>query len=392
MDTFEKSQTENEIAFANELTSPAPGRSGRRSHPVTVVAASLLFLSAATLTACGSDKGGGAGGAGGKGVAGATGHGGANAGTGGAAGSGAGGRAAAGGAGGTSAEGGAGGGAGISGAGGGAGDSGAGGDDGAGGAGGAAGAAGAGGTAGAAGVGGRGTAGMGGRGGNGGRGGSAGAGGAAGGGGRGGAGGAGGVAGAGGRGGTAGAGGAGGAGGSTAPAFSRTFDTTTESAVLSDFADPNATNLGAAGSGSTPTLTFDGTLGNPAAGSLKAAAHFTDYLQYIDVNLNLTPAVNLMGKTLHAKVRLASGAFAGQVTLHADTTNAAVYGAGTPVALTQGAWTDLTLNLASVTTTGWNASQVVQIGLLIETGDRPATGTFGAAVDAVINIDSIIAN
>src|SRR5213075_1693202 len=123
---------------------------------------------------------------------------------------------------------------------------------------------------------------------------------------------------------------------------------------------------------------------NPAAGSLKATAHFTDYQQYIDVDLNFSSAVNLAGKTLHAKVRLASGAFAGQVTLHADTTSASVYGAGTPTALTQGAWTDLTLNLATVTQTGWNASQVMQIGVLIETGDRPTTGTFGAAVDAAI--------
>jgi len=162
--------------------------------------------------------------------------------------------------------------------------------------------------------------------------------------------------------------------------------------VLSDYADPNATNLGAPGAATPATLIFDGTTGSPTGGSLKATAHFTDYVQYIDVDLNLTPAINLSGKTLHAKVRLASGAFAGRVTLHADTTNAAIFAGGTPVTLTQGAWTDLTLNLASVTTAGWNASQVTQIGVLIETGDRPTTGTFGAAVDAVINIDSIIAN
>jgi len=390
MDTFEKYKSCRKSFFMNEMTSPASGRSGRRSNPITVVAAGLLFLSAATLAACGSDKGGGSGGAGGAGGKGgsSTGFGGGAPGTGGTAGTGAGGRAAAGGAAGTVGVGGAGGEAGVSGAGGGAGDNGAGGDNGAAGAGGTAGTAGAGGTAGAAGGGGRGMAGAGGRGG---RGGSAGAGGM---GGRGGAGGHGGAA-VGGAGGSAGAGGvagAGGAGGSTPPAFSRTFDTTTESAVLSDFADTAQTNLGAPGSTPAPTLVFDGTTGDPAAGSLKATAHFSDYLQYIDVDLNLNPAVNLAGKTLHAKVRLASGAFAGRVTLHADTTNASVFAGGTPVTLAAGTWTDLTLNLASVTTAGWNASQVVQIGVLIETGDRPATGTFGAAVDAVFNIDSIIAN
>ena len=96
------------------------------------------------------------------------------------------------------------------------------------------------------------------------------------------------------------------------PVFSRTFETSEQDLELSDYADPTNTNLAAAGSGSTPTLVFDGTLGNPTAGSLKATAHFTDYTQYIDVVVNLNPAVNLAGKTLHAKVRLASGAFAGQ--------------------------------------------------------------------------------
>lgn len=151
------------------------------------------------------------------------------------------------------------------------------------------------------------------------------------------------------------------------------------------------TNLAAMGSGSMPTLTWDGTDGNPTAGSLKASVTFTAYRQLVDVILGLSPPANLMGKTLHAKVRLTSGTFengAGAF-LHAGTGAAYTYGAGPYIALAYNMWTDLTLDFSTVTTVGYDPTMVVQIGVQFYSGDPTDAGAFVGPNSVVFHIDSI---
>ena len=114
-----------------------------------------------------------------------------------------------------------------------------------------------------------------------------------------------------------------------------TFDTGLQTWALSTYADPNGHNLAGAytmdggidaapvpvdaGAGFVaPTLTFDSAVGSPSPGSLKMTATFTDYNQYVDAIVNLTPTttLDLTGKTLHASLQVTSGTFSGGAQLH----------------------------------------------------------------------------
>jgi hypothetical protein len=168
-----------------------------------------------------------------------------------------------------------------------------------------------------------------------------------------------------------------------------TFNNGTQGFSLNNYADTSATNLGAAGSGSTPALTFDGAEGSPSPGSLKLAVTFTAYNQYVDAIVGLAPVADLTGKILHAKVRLTPGAFTGGVQLHASTGLGYVYGAGDFTTPVMGDWTDLSLDMSAVPAASWNPSEVIQIGIQLATGAAPDGGTFGAAIDTVLHIDTI---
>lgn len=169
------------------------------------------------------------------------------------------------------------------------------------------------------------------------------------------------------------------------------FDIATEGFDLNRYVSTTQSNLAAPGSGTTPTVTFDSADGNPAPGSLKVSATFSGFKQFIDVTVNPSPALNLAGKVLHAKVRLTSGTFeAGAgATLHASTGSGFVYGAGPYTPLSFGVWTDLTLDLSTVTTVGYDATQVVQLGVQFYSGDPPEAGTFAGPNTVVFHIDSI---
>jgi hypothetical protein len=171
-----------------------------------------------------------------------------------------------------------------------------------------------------------------------------------------------------------------------------TFDVATEGFDLNRYVSTTQTNLAAPGSGASPTVTFDATEGDPTPGSLKVSATFSNFKQFIDVTANPTPPLNLTGKILHAKVRLTSGTFAvgAGATLHASSgTIAFVYGAGPYTPLTFGVWTDLTLDVSTVTTAGFDPTQVVQLGVQFYTGDPPEAGAFAGPNDVVFHIDSI---
>jgi len=169
------------------------------------------------------------------------------------------------------------------------------------------------------------------------------------------------------------------------------FDIATEGFDLNRYVSTTQSNLAAPGSGTTPTVTFDSTDGNPSPGSLKVSATFSGFKQFIDVTANPSPSLNLAGKVLHAKVRLTSGTFeAGAgATLHASTGTGFVYGAGPYTPLSFGVWTDLVLDLSTVTTPGFDATQVVQLGVQFYSGDPPEAGAFAGPNSVVFHIDSI---
>lgn len=193
---------------------------------------------------------------------------------------------------------------------------------------------------------------------------------------------------------------------SNTPRHAFTFDTTVQGWSYNTFQAASGTprNLavaagGASGAGgaggagaSVATLEFDGTDGNPANGSLKASMTFTDYEQQVDAIVGPFPAYNLMGRTLHAKIKLTSGSFpsGSGVVLHAGTTAMYLYGGGAYTALpTVGTWTDLTLDLSTVTTAMWDPTQVVQIGIQISSGSRPEAGAYPGPNPVVFNIDTV---
>jgi hypothetical protein len=135
-------------------------------------------------------------------------------------------------------------------------------------------------------------------------------------------------------------------------------------------------------------------VGNPAPGSLKLTATFTDYDQIVDVVSQISPLANLTGKTVHVKVRLDSGAFNGFAQIHGSSTTNYVYASGSASGLTAGTtWTDLTLDPAAAHTANaaFDATQLIQLGVQFGTGSRPDGGIFAGPITAVFHIDSFIA-
>jgi hypothetical protein len=179
------------------------------------------------------------------------------------------------------------------------------------------------------------------------------------------------------------------------PLVDYTFDTTLQGFVLDDYVDPDTVNLFATYPGGTgtvkPSLTFDGTDGSPAAGSLKVTVTFTAYNQYVDVIIDPSPVLNLTGKTLHARLRLTSGAFAGGAQFHVSTgADFAVYVASPFPPPTPGVWVDGALDLSSVTAAEFDPTMVAQIGVQLFSGGGPDSGAYpDANMPVVFNIDTI---
>jgi hypothetical protein len=177
-----------------------------------------------------------------------------------------------------------------------------------------------------------------------------------------------------------------------APPLNLTFDTSLQGFSLSDssFVFPDG--------GAAPALTFDSTEGDPA-GSAKLVIPFNSYNQQVDTQINLSPTINLTGKTIHAMVKLDSGTFTGgYLQLHASGPDYSHYaqatGAGAINAATLGTgqWVDLTMPLSAVTTTGFDATKILQVGIQFGTGSGPEGGAFPTTTQPVtFHIDSIVA-
>jgi hypothetical protein len=114
-----------------------------------------------------------------------------------------------------------------------------------------------------------------------------------------------------------------------------------------------------------------------------------------------SPGVNLLGKTLHAWVRLASGSFAGGVVFYACRAGTPSWiCTGTPLTgadkLTVGAWVPLTLDLATGTTVGFDAEGIREIGVTFlssapspDGGIPDDGGTFVSTGNTVFQIDTV---
>lgn len=173
------------------------------------------------------------------------------------------------------------------------------------------------------------------------------------------------------------------------------FATGLESFTLQTYtpSDPTYTNLA-----STSTLApAPGTGYGGAMGSAQLNVPFSGYSQFVDIQVNITPAQNYAGKTLRARVMIESG----------FTPDAAAPGGGyifvktgTAWTFAQGAWTNLpptavgtwvefvmVLDSPSYQVAGYDPTQVVAIGIQIATGG--GTGATSQPSAAVVYVDEI---
>jgi hypothetical protein len=182
-----------------------------------------------------------------------------------------------------------------------------------------------------------------------------------------------------------------GSGGAAPPALDVNFDHSSQGFTVGAF---GAVPDGGAGA----TLTWDSTAGNPDPGSIQVALPFSAYNQTYAVLSNVAPPADLSGKTIHARVMLdkvdggASSIPSGYVQLFAQS-NGYKFANGAGGSLTAGTWTNLTMNVStpSYMATGYDPTQIIQVGIQFGTGGMPDGGTFGAAISPKIHIDSIVA-
>jgi hypothetical protein len=180
--------------------------------------------------------------------------------------------------------------------------------------------------------------------------------------------------------------GTGGAGGQSHVLYG--FDSSSQGFVLSDYATPD--NLGWSGSGSSPKLTWDASVGDPTNGSLRVEVTYTDYGQHVDAILPLAVTTDFTGKLLRARVRVDSGSFAGgRMTLHALAGTPLVWASGPYIAPSAGAWSELFFDTRTVDGT-FDPSRTVQLGLQIMDGISPSAGAvFPGPSTVVFHLDTL---
>lgn len=189
------------------------------------------------------------------------------------------------------------------------------------------------------------------------------------------------------------AGGAGGFptdGGAAIAAFTYTFDTTTDGFTLNNFNGPG--NLVNVEGGAPPSLTWDGSVGKPDAGSLKVDATFTAFNQFVLTSLNVSPLIDATGITAHVWVMVdtADGGapFAGGAQLEANSTTDYHGAAGTYTPLTAGEWKELTLDLGAQPQP-FDPKQIIQFSVSFSSASGPDGGALPAPVHAIFHVDSL---
>ena len=181
-----------------------------------------------------------------------------------------------------------------------------------------------------------------------------------------------------------------GSGNPAALAPNATFDVNTQGFVATAATHPDG--------GATPTVTFDSTTGNPTPGSIGVTLPFNGFNQGYTVQQDVAPTADLSGKTLHAKVMLdkvdgGTASFpSGYVQLFVQS-GGFKYANGQGASLTAGSWADLTLTIStpSFMVSGYDPTQIIQVGVQFGTGGMPDGGVFGAATSPKFHVDSIVA-
>jgi len=208
-----------------------------------------------------------------------------------------------------------------------------------------------------------------------------------------------------GQGGAGGGSATGGAGGAPkAAVLSYTFDTAgaTEGFAIQKYVDGMNLNLGALAAdagvpdgGSYPTLVQMAGVGQgtPPSGALAVTADFTNYLQYVEITLALSPAKDLAGTTIHASVNV-DKSFYGGAFIYAKSGQQYVYANSTGTPLANGTFTQLAFSLdtAVAATQGqtFDPTLIEEIGIHIYADAMPDGGVF-ASGPYTFYIDNVIA-
>jgi endoglucanase len=186
--------------------------------------------------------------------------------------------------------------------------------------------------------------------------------------------------------------------GSLAPDINDTFDRGVDGWVVNNWDNPDFVNLGARvpDGGSPPMLRFVGNEGDPNPGALEFTLAFTASDQYAIADVAFAePGRDLSGRTLHARVRLVSGSFAGgAVLLYACSPGPVYICTETPpfdaARLTAGTWVPLTLDLGMATEQDFDASKILEIGVeFLSAAPSIDGGGFVRTGDVVFEIDTV---
>jgi hypothetical protein len=179
------------------------------------------------------------------------------------------------------------------------------------------------------------------------------------------------------------------------PDLAYTFDHTVQGWSFNTYDSPPPLNLAVhtPAGGAAPTLTLDPADGSPDPGALQVTVDFTDFDQYVDANINFgQPGLNLAGKVLHARMKLENGSSfpQGAFQFHASTGSSYTWGSVffNSTALT-GDWATFDLDLSTITSPGFDPSQVVQIGVQFLSGFSSPGAMFTNPGTAVIDIDTV---
>jgi len=162
-----------------------------------------------------------------------------------------------------------------------------------------------------------------------------------------------------------------------------------------NLAPPPAGDAGVTDGGTaipTPTITWDGTVGAPAPGSLKITATFTACSQFVEPALVLSPTADLTGKKVSARFQVTSGMFSGGAQLYLQTD--ANYGGYAKAAFTilPTGFATASIDLATAvsdTSVPLTPGQVIHVGVKIFSGYAPTCTTYAnPGVPVVFNLDT----
>src|SRR5450432_1083448 len=148
---------------------------------------------------------------------------------------------------------------------------------------------------------------------------------------------------------------------------------------FSNYPDPAELNLSLPPTMAQTTLSWDPNEGSPNPGSLKISAPFSDFNQWVEVQLvplmpPTHPFLNWTGKKLHVRLKVGAGlgqdpyALSGAQAL-VDTTTSYVQAHEFKQIQPNNQWQEFTLDLSSYANTpGFDASMVITYGIHITSG------------------------